>query len=67
MLQIDDLQNKLVLVTGGSTGIGAALCRAFAAQGAKVAVHWNNNAAAANGVVRETNLAGGSACLVRGD
>lgn len=67
MLQIDDLQNKLVLVTGGSTGIGAALCRAFAAQSAKVAVHWNNNAAAANGVVREINAAGGSACLVRGD
>jgi 3-oxoacyl-[acyl-carrier protein] reductase len=67
MLQIDDLQNKLVLVTGGSTGIGAALCRAFAAQSAKVVVHWNNNAAAANSVVREINAAGGSACLVRGD
>ena len=67
MLQIDDLQNKLVLVTGGSTGIGAALSRAFAAQGAKVAVHWNSNAAAANGVAREINAAGGTACLVRGD
>jgi 3-oxoacyl-[acyl-carrier protein] reductase len=67
MLRIDDLQNKLVLVTGGSTGIGAAVSRAFAEQRAKVAVHWNNNAAAANTVVRDIEAAGGSACLVRGD
>ena len=67
MLQIDDLQGKSVLVTGASTGIGAAVSRAFAQQGARVAVHWNSNAAAADGVVQDIRNAGGTAVQVRGD
>jgi 3-oxoacyl-[acyl-carrier protein] reductase len=67
MLQIDDLRNKLVLVTGASTGIGAALSRAFAQQGARVAVHWNASAAAADAVVEDIRRAGGTAIAVRGD
>jgi 3-oxoacyl-[acyl-carrier protein] reductase len=67
MLQIDDLRNKSVLVTGASTGIGAALSRAFAQQGARVAVHWNSSAAAADALVQEIRRAGGTAMAVRGD
>jgi 3-oxoacyl-[acyl-carrier protein] reductase len=67
MLQIDDLRNKSVLVTGASTGIGAALSRAFAQQGARVAVHWNSSAAAADAVVEDIRRAGGTAIAVRGD
>jgi 3-oxoacyl-[acyl-carrier protein] reductase len=67
MLQIDDLRNKSVLVTGASTGIGAALSRAFAQQGARVAVHWNASAAAADAVVEDIRRAGGTAIAVRGD
>ena len=36
------LQNKRVIITGGSTGIGAAVARRFLAEGAKVAV-WCRN------------------------
>jgi 3-oxoacyl-[acyl-carrier protein] reductase len=67
MLRIDDLQNKSVLITGASTGIGAALAKAFARQGARVAVHWNSNAAAADGVVQDIRGAGGTAVAIRGD
>jgi 3-oxoacyl-[acyl-carrier protein] reductase len=67
MLQIDDLRNKSVLVTGASTGIGAALSRAFAGQGARVAVHFNSNAAAADALIRDIRSAGGTAVPVQGD
>lgn len=46
-MSLPDLQGKRVLVTGGSTGIGAAVASAFAAQGAKVALHYNESGAAA--------------------
>lgn len=46
-VKISDLNGKRVLVTGGSTGIGAAVVLGFAAQGAKVAVHYNESRDAA--------------------
>jgi 3-oxoacyl-[acyl-carrier protein] reductase len=36
MAKIDDLNGKAVLITGASSGIGEALARAFAAQGANL-------------------------------
>jgi 3-oxoacyl-[acyl-carrier protein] reductase len=67
MLQIEDLRNKSVLVTGASSGIGAAVSRAFASQGARVAVHWHSNGTAADSVVRDIRAAGGTAVTIRGD
>lgn len=66
-LTIPDLAGKAVLITGASTGIGAALAREFAAQGAKVAVHYNSSAAKAEAVAKAIGEAGGEAFLVRGD
>ncbi len=42
-----DFSNKKVLVTGGSRGIGRAICQQFAQRGAQVAVHYLSNRAAA--------------------
>lgn len=67
MVQIDDLKDKCVLVTGGSSGIGAAVSRAFAAQGARLAVHWHANAGGAKAVADAIEAAGGRAVLVQGD
>jgi len=66
-LKIPDLNDRAVLVTGASTGIGAAVAKALAAQGAKVAVHYNESAAAAEAVLADIRHAGGEAFLIQGD
>jgi 3-oxoacyl-[acyl-carrier protein] reductase len=64
MTRIDDLHGKAVLITGASTGIGATLARAFAAQGAKLALHYNSHEADARALAAEL---GTQPALVRGD
>ncbi|MFM8700771.1 MAG: SDR family NAD(P)-dependent oxidoreductase [Hyphomicrobiales bacterium] len=64
---IPDLENKVVLVTGASTGIGAATAKGFAASGARVMVHYNASKAEAGAVVAGIIAAGGEAALVQGD
>ncbi|MFN2589048.1 MAG: SDR family NAD(P)-dependent oxidoreductase [Actinomycetota bacterium] len=48
------LEGKGVLVTGGAGGIGSAVCRAFAAEGARVAVHYLSSAERARALAGET-------------
>lgn len=64
---MDDLKDKVVLITGASTGIGAAAARGFAAAGAHVAVHWHSSEDAARQVAADVRAAGSRALLVRGD
>ncbi len=66
-LVIPDLAGKSVLITGASTGIGAALARAFAAQGAKVGVNYHASEAPAKALVGEIKDKGGAALLLKGD
>ena len=47
------LADRGVLVTGGAGGIGSAICRAFAAEGARVAVHFYRSAASAEALANE--------------
>ncbi len=66
-LVIPDLAGKAVLVTGASTGIGAALAVAFAAQGSLVGLHYNSSSEAAANVAERITAAGGRCALVRAD
>ncbi|CCV04426.1 putative NAD(P)-binding oxidoreductase with NAD(P)-binding Rossmann-fold domain [Mesorhizobium metallidurans STM 2683] len=58
---------KVLLVTGGSRGIGAAICRLGAAAGYRVAVNYASNEAAAKALVAEIKTTGGEAFAVKGD
>lgn len=60
------LKDKTALVTGSSRGIGAAIAKRFAAEGANVVVHGRDQAALA-AVVREIEQAGGCVRHVTGD
>ena len=59
--------NKVVLVTGGSRGIGAATARLAARQGWTVAVNYARDAQAADAVVRQIHEAGGEAIALQAD
>jgi 3-oxoacyl-[acyl-carrier protein] reductase len=62
-----DFRGQVVLVTGGSRGIGAAIALAFAKAGALVVVNYLRNAQAAEEVVQSCQAAGGDAIAVQAD
>ncbi len=65
--KLPEFTGKRILITGASTGIGAELARAFAAQGAKVGLHYNSSTDAAEALGKEISDAGGTVHLVRAD
>jgi 3-oxoacyl-[acyl-carrier protein] reductase len=62
-----NLSNKAALVTGASRGIGAAIAKRLAANGASVAITYARDAAAAAQVVKEVENAGGKAIAIQAD
>jgi 3-oxoacyl-[acyl-carrier protein] reductase len=64
---MQDLQGKTALVTGASTGIGAAVAAALGAQGCKVVVHYNQSEGPAQAVVAQIVQGGGQAVALRAD
>jgi 3-oxoacyl-[acyl-carrier protein] reductase len=58
---------KVILVTGASTGIGAAIAEAFAMAGGKVVVHYNRSEKEAQAVAAKINASGAETFLVKAD
>jgi 3-oxoacyl-[acyl-carrier protein] reductase len=64
---MSNLAGKVAVVTGASKGIGAAIARALAAEGAAVVVNYASSEAGANAVVADITKAGGKALAAGGD
>ena len=60
------LEGKAILVTGAQQGIGAAIARALAREGARLALNWLDDRAAARQVAADVRAAGSAATLIQG-
>ncbi len=62
-----NLSEKIALVTGSSSGIGAAIAKELAAHGASVALHYRGNEAGVNAVAEEIRSQGGECAIFQAD
>jgi len=62
-----DVADRVVLITGASSGVGAALAEQLAAMGARIVVNYSRSANAAEAVASRITSAGGQALAVQAD
>ena len=64
---MNNLEGKIAIITGGSRGIGAAIAKRLATDGANVALTYTKAADAAASVVKEIERNGGKAIAIQAD
>src|ERR1043166_3912027 len=64
-MDMNKLRNKVAVVTGASKGIGAAIAKSLAAEGAAVVVNYSSSKAEGEKVAKEINAKGGKAVAVQ--
>lgn len=62
-----DVTNKVAVITGSSSGVGAALAHQLASRGARVVINYNRSAEGAEGTRQAIEASGGAALVVQGD
>src|ERR1700756_4080118 len=66
-MKMNKLEGTIAIITGGSRGIGAAIAKRLAADGAKVAITYAKGASAAASVVKDIERDGGKAIAIQAD
>lgn len=64
--RVKELQNRVAIITGSSSGVGAATAKQLAAQGCHVVINYNSNAAGAEAVAEQCTALGVESLIVGG-
>ena len=67
LISLNRLKGKVALITGSSSGIGAAVAKAYSSEGARVVINYSSNKKGAEETADSINRSGGKALIIKAD